>query len=269
MSALRPYQRLAVLVAVLYCAAGLGCAALPDRIVEPQFHNPLPQIHRVAVLPFFNQSAEPTVNGEAVAIAYYNELQLVPGFEVMPVGVAKQMLAASIQATGQEPIVGSDFQKLARQMNVDAVIVGSITEYSPYYPPRMGLAVNWYAANPRFIRFRRLWTAVGPAEDNYSQHARAGGRVRPGPRAAQNADARAAARKSSGWRVCRRHGFQRQSAGCCARPQPPAPIQPPAAAADVSAVAAPAKRAIARSSQHRYCRRTGPIPRGFILRRQS
>src|SRR4029079_3466456 len=81
--------RAGLLVAAVCCAVGTGCIALPDRIVEPQFHNPLPQIHRVAVLPFFNQSAEPTVNGEAVAIAYYNELQLIPGFEVMPVGVAK------------------------------------------------------------------------------------------------------------------------------------------------------------------------------------
>src|SRR5688572_742838 len=143
-------HRMALLVAAMCCAVGSGCAALPDKIVEPQFHNPLPQIHRVAVLPFFNQSAEPTVNGEAVAIAYYNELQLIPGFEVMPVGVAKAMLAASIQASGQEPIQGADFQRLARMLNVDAVIVGSITEYSPYYPPRMGLAVNWYAANPGF-----------------------------------------------------------------------------------------------------------------------
>jgi hypothetical protein len=119
---------------------------IPDRIVEPQFHNPLPQLHRVAILPFYNQSDEPTVDGEQIAIAYYNELQLIPGFEVMPVGVAKQMLAAS----GIEPRHGSDFQKLAAMMNVDAVLVGSVTDYSPYYPPRIGLAVDWYAANPGF-----------------------------------------------------------------------------------------------------------------------
>jgi hypothetical protein len=123
---------------------------LPDRIVEPQFHNPFPQLHRVAVLPFYNQSAEPTVNGEDVAMAYYNELQVIPGFEVMPVGVAKQMLAASHAATGSEPRSGVDFQRLAKLMGVDAVVVGSITEYSPYYPPRMGLSVDWYAANPAF-----------------------------------------------------------------------------------------------------------------------
>jgi hypothetical protein len=143
-------SRVAMFAMALFCAANSGCALWPDRIVEPQFHNPFPQLHRVAVLPFYNQSAEPTVDGDAVALAYYNELQLIPGFEVMPVGVAKQMLAASIAATGQEPRTGADFQKFARLIGVDAVLVGSITEYAPYYPPRMGLAVDWYAANPGF-----------------------------------------------------------------------------------------------------------------------
>jgi hypothetical protein len=145
-----PYKRLALLAAALLCAASSGCLALPDRILEPQFHNPFPQIYRVAVLPFFNQSAEPTVDGEAIAMAYYNELQMIPGFEVMPVGVARQMLAASMNASGKEPRSGAEFQRLARQMGVDAVLVGSVTEYSPYYPPRIGLSVDWYAANPSF-----------------------------------------------------------------------------------------------------------------------
>lgn len=142
--------KLLLIEITLLCGTFGGCAAFPDRIVEPQFHNPFPQLYRVAVLPFFNQSAEPTVDGEAVAIAYFNELQQIPGFEVMPVGVARQMLAASMQLTGHEPRTGAEFQQLARQIGVDAVLVGSITEYSPYYPPRMGLAVDWYAANPSF-----------------------------------------------------------------------------------------------------------------------
>src|SRR6185312_10548883 len=33
---------------------------------------------------------------------------------------------------------------------VDAVVIGSVTDYSPYYPPRCGLRVEWYAANPGF-----------------------------------------------------------------------------------------------------------------------
>jgi hypothetical protein len=146
MLALRLHNSWLVTVVAGAALVSAGCAAFPDRRVEPQYHNPFPQLHRVAVLPFYNQSAEPTVDGESIALNYYNELQDIPGFEVMPVGVAKQLLIAS----GIEPRTGSDFQKLARAMNVDAVLVGSITEYSPYYPPRIGLAVDWYAANASF-----------------------------------------------------------------------------------------------------------------------
>lgn len=132
--------------AMLFALALSGCQAFPDKLHQPLYHNPFPQLHRVAVLPFYNQSAEPTVDGEAIAMAYYNELQAIPGFEVMPVGVAKQMLSAS----GIEPRTPQDFQKLARLMNMDAILIGSVTEYSPYYPPRIGLAVDWYAANPSY-----------------------------------------------------------------------------------------------------------------------
>lgn len=123
-----------------------GCSLLPDITHQPQVHNPFPQLYRIAVLPFYNQSSDPYVNGIQVAEAYYQELQQVPGFEVLPVGTVVRFL----EATRYEPRDGSDFQKLAREMGVDAVVVGSITDFTAYYPPRMGLAVHWYAANPSF-----------------------------------------------------------------------------------------------------------------------
>jgi hypothetical protein len=123
-----------------------GCALVPDVTQKPRFHNPFPQLYRVAILPFYNQSREPTLDGDSVAIAYYNELQAIPGFEVMPVGVARRHL----EAMGRDPQSGADFQRLARSMGVDAVIVGAVTEYSPYYPPRIAMSVDWYAANPGF-----------------------------------------------------------------------------------------------------------------------
>jgi hypothetical protein len=136
------------LVCSILCllAATSGCTLLPNVAQQPLYHNPFPQLTRVAVLPFYNQSADPTVNSDQIALAYYNELQQVPGFEVMPVGVAKQIVLAS----GIEPQTSADFQKLALYMDVDAIVVGSVTDFSPYYPPRMSLAVNWYAANPCF-----------------------------------------------------------------------------------------------------------------------
>lgn len=123
-----------------------GCAALPDITRQPQIHNPFPQLYRIAVLPFYNQSSDPHLDGIRVAEAYYQEIQQIPGFEVMPVGT----VVRALESLEFEPRKGADFQKLANDLRVDAVLVGSITDFTVYYPPRMGIAVNWYAANPGF-----------------------------------------------------------------------------------------------------------------------
>ena len=100
----------------------------------------------MAIAPFFNASTEPTVDGRQFAVAYYNELQDIPGFEVVPVGIVEtQMRAKKIALNGPE-----DVQRLARELEVDAVVVGVVTDFSPYYPPRLGLQVKWFAANPGF-----------------------------------------------------------------------------------------------------------------------
>jgi hypothetical protein len=136
-------RTLAVLWLCLFCC---GCEELPDIAHKPQFHNPFPQLSRIAVLPFFNQSNEPTLNGLAIANSYRIELQQIPGFEVMPILVVEQKLRAHKIEMNEI----TDFQQLARTLNVDVVVVGSVTDFSEYYPPRMGIAVNWYAANPCF-----------------------------------------------------------------------------------------------------------------------
>lgn len=138
-------QRGLIVLLLAVCSAS-GCAAIPDVVEEPQIHNPFPQLYRIAILPFFNQSQEPTLKGSRVTEAYYTELQSVPGFEVMPPGV----VAVKLAALGITFDRATDFQRVAQLLGVDAVLVGAITDYSPYYPPRMGLAVNWYAANPGF-----------------------------------------------------------------------------------------------------------------------
>ncbi|GIW99254.1 MAG: hypothetical protein KatS3mg111_2587 [Pirellulaceae bacterium] len=123
-----------------------GCALFPDIRHKPQVINPFPQIESVAVLPFFNQSEEPTLSGERVALAYMNELQQIRGFEVLPLGAVK----VKLQEFGRPLTTGEDFQSFAQFLGVDAVLVGSVTDYDPYYPPRMTMKVNWYAANPAF-----------------------------------------------------------------------------------------------------------------------
>jgi hypothetical protein len=131
---------------VLLCVMLCGCSLLPEMSRQPQLHNPFPQLCRVAVAPFFNLTNEPTLDGRKVAIAYFNELQSIPGFEVVPVGIVETaMHEHKIELRGP-----AEARRLAQILKVDAVVVGAVTDYFPYYPPRMALQVEWYAANPGF-----------------------------------------------------------------------------------------------------------------------
>jgi hypothetical protein len=132
-----------VLLALLSIAFS-GCSLIPEISHQPVVHNPFPQLSKVAVAPFFNLSAEPSVDGREFALAYFNELQLVPGFQVVPVGVVEQ----TIKTYGLEMSSPADARKLAQILEVDAVVVGSVTDFSPYYPPRCAMHVEWYAASP-------------------------------------------------------------------------------------------------------------------------
>jgi hypothetical protein len=124
-----------------------GCSLIfPDVSHEPLVHNPFPQLNRVAVAPFFNQSDEPTVDGRKFAMAYYAELQAIPGFEVVPLGVVETAIIEN-QVDLHNP---DEARRLANILGVDAVVIGAVTDFTPYYPPRCGLRVDWYSANPGF-----------------------------------------------------------------------------------------------------------------------
>ena len=110
-------------------------------MVEVGVRNPVPGLTTVAVAPFFNLSAERTVDGRRFAMAYYAELQKTPGFQVVPVGVVEQALFDN-RLNLSTP---ADALKLAELLGVDAVVIGAVTDYSPYYPPRLGMQVSWYS----------------------------------------------------------------------------------------------------------------------------
>src|SRR3954462_12726528 len=83
----------AIMLASMLVAGDSGCALIiPDVSHEPVIHNPFPQLSKVAVAPFFNQSDERTVDGRKFALAYFAELQAIPGFEVAPLGVVEEAI---------------------------------------------------------------------------------------------------------------------------------------------------------------------------------
>ncbi len=110
-------QRLAIVIAVLYLIA--GCQLLPVVEHQPTFHNPFPQLSRVGVAPFINASTEERSNGRNVALAYYNELQAIPGFEVTPVGI----IELKAQDMGLRLSNPDEIRAVARELKPDAIIV--------------------------------------------------------------------------------------------------------------------------------------------------
>lgn len=137
----------AMLACIVVLLGTSGCSViLPDVSHEPVVHNPFPQLSKIAIAPFFNLSDEKTVDGRKFALAYFAELQEVPGYQVVPLGVVEEAIMDH-QIDLSRP---SEARRLAVILGVDAVVVGSVTDYSPYYPPRCGMRVEWYAANPGF-----------------------------------------------------------------------------------------------------------------------
>lgn len=133
-----------LLIAICLLILG-GCAGLPEISRQPTVFNPFPQLTKVAVIPFTNLSPEPSADGRQFAAAYAAELQVVPGFEVVPIGIVETMLQKHRIQLNE-----ANARKLAQLLEVDAVVLGFITDYTPYYPPRVGITVEWYAANPGF-----------------------------------------------------------------------------------------------------------------------
>lgn len=150
----------------------LGCLLLLSgcSTVLVSATNPVPGLTTVAVAPFFNLSPEPSADGRRVAFAYFAELQKNPGFQVIPVGVVEQAITDNNLSMGSP----ADVLELARLLNVDAVVVGAITDYRPYYPPQMGLQVQWYS--PReWVFFPGIPGGPGGPEADYARTAPLGG----------------------------------------------------------------------------------------------
>jgi hypothetical protein len=115
-----------------------GCATVQVGVT-----NPIPGLTTVAVAPFFNLSQEPefVADGRRVALAYFAELQKIPGYQVIPVGVVEDTIKQhNLQLSNPD-----DALRLCELLGCDAVVVGAITDFDPYYPPRMGLQVSWYS----------------------------------------------------------------------------------------------------------------------------
>ena len=132
---------------LLVTVMALGCGVLPKSRFKPTLHNPRMQLREVAIVPFLNRSGNISADGEEAAQLYANQLQRIPGFNVVPIETVKQaMIDMKLTRFGSV----DDIRALGEYLNVDVVVLGSINQYSSYQPPSITLEVEWYATNPYF-----------------------------------------------------------------------------------------------------------------------
>lgn len=128
-----------ILVMVLGVALTLvaGCQSPPDQLEA----GPYPQRQVLAVAPMRNESGSLTPDGAALADELARQLELIPGIDTLPVN----RVLAAMQAI-QLPAVTSptDAQRLRSALGVDALVVGTISDYDVYNPPKLGLSVELY-----------------------------------------------------------------------------------------------------------------------------
>lgn len=125
-----------------------GCTASP---LVQRDQGPTPQTlyaDRViwAVVPLRNESGTASANGSQMADQLTNTLQTVENIDVLPVNRVIAAMHALELPQLRSPV---DVMHLARTLGVDGIIVGTITAYDPYDPPKVGLQLELYQVTPK------------------------------------------------------------------------------------------------------------------------
>ncbi len=123
-----------------------GCAAFESWKYKAYPANPYPDIHVVAVMPVFNHSLEPRVEGMEFANLLASELSKFEGVRAIRPQVLRKALPEA-----DKPVALEDLLKAARLHRADAVIVAAVTDYDPYDPPRIGLSVQFLRTSGRAL----------------------------------------------------------------------------------------------------------------------
>ena len=125
-----------------------GCEIMPVTRYKPTLHNPfVGEMRSIAVVPFYNLTDNPRVDGREFAHYFALELQKVPGFKVIANKIVEEtMLEQKLDLHKFESI--EDIRYLAQLLKVDAVVIGKIHGFSMNYPPYAKFETDWYAINP-------------------------------------------------------------------------------------------------------------------------
>ena len=122
-----------------------GCAKRREVVqVNAPLLSPYSQPQVWAVAPLANESGVSVADDLAIADTLADEVQKIEDIDALPVQrVLDGMRAMDIGAIASP----QEARALARLIGADAIVVGTITTYDPYRPPKLGLILQLYLAD--------------------------------------------------------------------------------------------------------------------------
>ncbi|MBB6430767.1 hypothetical protein [Algisphaera agarilytica] len=134
-------QIVLILLSAVLLSASLslsGCKK-PQRMETIKAPYPTRQVFAVA--PFRNESGSAYADGARMADKVTQRLALVRGIDTLPVN----RVYSAMDALGINRIADKgDAIRLRQTLGVDGLVVGTITAYEPYNPPKLGLNLELY-----------------------------------------------------------------------------------------------------------------------------
>jgi len=95
-----------------------------------------------AVAPLRNESGAKHVDGSAIAVAIAAQLTQAQGVVAIPVS----RTVTTMRELGLNAFQGPEHaRQIAEALGADAILVGSITDYDPYNPPKIGVTLSLYS----------------------------------------------------------------------------------------------------------------------------
>jgi len=105
-----------------------------------------------AVAPLRNESGSAYADGVRIADKITAQLALTKGLDTLPVN----RVLSAMQALGLSAVTNKgDAIRLRQMLGVDGLVVGTITAYDPYEPPKLGLSLELY------LDSRLVWQGSG------------------------------------------------------------------------------------------------------------
>ena len=144
--AVRSPLRMVVGIGFVVSVVLMGCETSPSRKPRPPMASEAPYPALIAVAPFSNESGVPIPPSEILQIGdgVVANVNQVRGWNAVPLNRTIQKM----RQLGISEIPDlKTAARLVQAMEVDAIILGTITEWDPYDPPRVGANAILLAAN--------------------------------------------------------------------------------------------------------------------------